>query len=179
MGIIFFHTRNLWMTDKFNWEVSPSIGVVKSSLSSQCWCFWAAFKPSDLSFAHLGRQLEDFVPCAPTDLQEPQPTPGLPPEIPKLKQKVNSKTKRGGQGFCLGFCSWWGLIYTTESSVVKWGCALIYSSIFCDGKVLMNANEYPMLPPALPPAQCSPLLCCCRSHLWLHHSGEIQGLLWF
>lgn len=68
------------MTDKFDWDASPSIkstpGIIKSSSSSQVDA--DASEPSSshhtLSFAQLERQLGHLVPCVPTDLQEPRAT---------------------------------------------------------------------------------------------------------
>lgn len=48
--------------------------------------------------------------------------------------------------------------------------------MFCNVEGLMSAHEHPVFPLALPTAQRSLLLCCCRSCCWPHHPDEIQGL---
>lgn len=99
-GEYFFSRRNLWMTDKLDWDASASIkstlGVIKSSSSSQGWCFWAlskSFRPSSL---HVWRgNWETWCPVSPqvSRTVRPQGSPSFEISKAEAEAKFRNKTE--------------------------------------------------------------------------------------
>lgn len=107
-GEYFFSRRNLWMTDKLDWDASASIkstlGVIKSSSSSQVKV--DASEPSrshsDPQVCMSGEATGRLGALCPHRSPEPSGHRGLPLlKSPKLKQKLNSETQQSGPGFWL------------------------------------------------------------------------------
>lgn len=130
--VFFFFKRNLWMTDKLDRDARASmkstLGVIKSSCSSQVKADASepSWSHSDPQLCVAGEATGRLGALCPHRSPEPSGHRGFPLlKSPKLKQKLNSETKRGGPGCWLRSCFWWGATQTSESRTLKWDCVHI------------------------------------------------------